>query len=132
MHLDGRGVAPYHEEMFLLAAPHVSRVKTLSVSSWRSSVSAMVLQTLVESFSRPVPLLEKLKIELACNPTSTLPGTLFNGDLSSLRELSLAGVLAPPSWGSPKNLAIFDLSNIPGQEILLTRLLDFSESTPPS
>jgi len=125
IHLDGRGAIGHHEEVLLLAVPHV---KALSVSNCHSRHSTVVLQTLVEHFSRPVPLLEKLKIDLACYSTRTLPDTLFGGDLSSLRELSLAGVLMPTSWGSLENLTTFNLSNITRRETLLTCLLGLFES----
>ena len=129
IHLDGHYIPSYCEEAFLLAVPHASRVKTLSAIGWLPSDSPALLQTLVEQFSRPVPLLEKLKIDVLCT-TPTLPTTLFNGDVSSLRELSLTGILMPPSWMGLGNLTIFNLCDLPDYKIPLTHLLDFFESAP--
>jgi len=119
-----------YEDVLRLVVPHAGRAKTLSVSGWESPVLATILQTLHDIFSRPLPLLKKLKIEPACNPTPTLSSTLFDEGLSSLYELSLAGVIAPLSLGSLKNLVVFNLSNVPGHEVPLTNLLDFFESAP--
>jgi len=130
IHPNGLGATHYHEEVLLLAVPHVDRVKTLTVSDWQSTLSAMIVRTLAENFSRPIPLLEKLKLNFVCYPPITLPDTLFDGELSSLRKLRLAGVLTPLSWGRMENLAIFNLYNTPGDMILLTCLLDFFESVP--
>jgi len=113
------------EEAFLLAVPHIGRLKALSVSGSLTPI----LPVLVEHFSRAFPLLETLKIGL--DPTTTeLPNTLFNGDLSSLRELSLTGGLIPQSWRGLSNLTTFNLHHVPGVDTLLTQLLDFFESTP--
>ena len=122
---------PTHsEEAFLLVVPHIGRVKTISSFSWMPFASDALFRVLVEHFSRPLPLLEKLEMEVRCNPTPTFPSTLFNGDLSSLRELSLAGVLMPLPPGNLENLTVFNLSNIPAYKVLLTHLLDVFESAP--
>ena len=123
--LNGLGPQGYHEEAFLLTVAHVGRVKTLSVLD-----SEALLQVLAKHFSSPAPFLEKLEVKLLCDPTLTLPGTLFNGDPSSLRELSLAGLLMPTSWRGLGNLTTFSLSGIPSHGIILAHLLDFFESAP--
>jgi len=114
-----------YKETLLSVVPHIGRLGTLSVSG----SPAQVLPVLVEYFSCPLPLLETLKIGLAYSTTPTLPSILFNGDLSPLRELSLAGVLMPRSWRGLGNLTTFNL-HVPGDKVLLTHLLDFFESAP--
>jgi len=116
----------FQEGAFLLAVPHIDRLGALSVSG----NPAQVLPVLVEHFSCHVPLLSKLDINLICNQASTLPDTLFNGDLSSLRELRLTGVITPLPWKGLSNLTTFNLCHVPEDNILLTQLLDFFESAP--
>jgi len=128
--LASKHIQNHCEEALLLVVPHVGRVKTISASSRAHPASAALIQALVKQFSHPVPLLEKLSIDLLCNTTPILPSTLFGRNLSPLRELSMAGVLMPLSWGNLENLTIFDLSHIPRREISLTYLLDFFESAP--
>ena len=112
------------KEAFLLATPYIGRLKTLSVFAG----DQITTQVLVEHFSRPLPLLSTLKINLRHDSTPTLPDTLFGGDLSSLRALGLTGALMPLSWRGLENLTAFNLSYIPRGKILLTHLLDFFES----
>ena len=118
--------ASYREEAFTLAVPHIGRFRTLSVS--RSLTK--VLPVLIKQFFCPIPLLSKPNIDLVCNRDTALPGNLFNGDLSSLRELPLAGVITPLPWRGLSNLTTFELCHIDKNSIFLTRLLDFFESTP--
>jgi hypothetical protein len=49
------------------------------------------LQNLTQHLSCPIPFLRELTINLTCTPPPTLDSALFNGDLSSLRTLSLEG-----------------------------------------
>ena len=112
------------KEALLLAVPHIGRLKALTVSAGDEATT----QVLIEHFSRPLPLLRTLMIDLRHDSTPTLPGTLFGGDLSSLRVLSLAGALMPLSWRGLGNLTTFNLFYIPGEKILLTHLLDLFES----
>ena len=98
------------------AISHIGRVKSLSIPSWDSSLTRFPLETLVHSFSRPVPLLERLEINLVFSRTPPFRRTLFDGDLSLLRELKMAGFFAPLPWESMGNLVIFDLSNIYGDD----------------
>ena len=120
----------FRGEAFFHVVPHIGRSKTLSILNWRPPTSAALLPILVGLFSCPVPLLEKLKIDFIHESTTVLSSALFNGDLSSLRELDLTGILMPLSWGGLENLTIFKLSNAPRGETLLTHLLDFFESAP--
>jgi len=114
---------PYLVEALLLAVPHVPRLKTLVVSG----NPTRILPALVEHFSCPVPLLDKLKISFVRDAPS-LPEKLFNRDLSSLRKLSLSGVTTSLPWRGLSNLTTFSLCHAPRNSILLTQLLDFFES----
>ena len=116
----------YQKKAFLLAVPRIRHLKTLSVSG----NPTQVLPVLVKHFSCALPRLEKLKIRFTCDQTPTFPDELFNGDLSSLRELSLAGVITSLPWRGLSNLTTFDLCDVPEDRILLTQLLDFFESAP--
>ena len=120
------GNASYREEAFVLAIPHIGRLRNLSISGNPTKV----LPTLVEYFSCPVLLLNELNINFICGQAPTLPDKLFNGDLPSLRELCLAGVTTPLPWRDLSNLTTFKFSHVPGDKILSTQLLDFFESTP--
>ena len=124
IHLD----PSYEEEAFLLAIPHIRRLKTLSVHG----DSDELLPVLVEHFSCPLPLLVDLKVNLEryYDDVSTLPHEPFNGDLSSLRELTLIGVVTPLPWRDLPNLTTLKLHDVPEHRILLTQLLDFFESAP--
>lgn len=114
----------YHAEASLLAVPHTPRLKTLVVSGDPTEI----LPALAEHFSCPVPLLEKLRIIFVRNVPNRLPETLFNGDLPSLRKLSLSGVTTSLPWRGLSNLTTFNLCYVTGDNILLTQLLDFFES----
>ena len=113
-------------EAFLLAVPHIPRLKALSVSG----NPTQLLPILVEHFSGTAPLLEALTVGFDATQALTLPDNLFNGDLSSLRELSLASVLTSLPWRDLSNLTTFNLCNVPKDKILLNQLLDFFESVP--
>jgi len=112
------------EEALLLAVPHFGRLGTLSVFGCED------LPVLVKHLSCSVPLLSKLEINLACDEHSVLPNTLFNGDLSSLRELRLVGVVTTLPWRGLSKLTRLNLCHVSGDNILLTQLLDFFESAP--
>ena len=116
----------YREDAFILTVPHIGRLRTLSVSG----KPAKVLPVLAKHFSCRVPLLDTLRISLVCGQASIPSNRLFNGDLSSLRELSLTGVTMPLPWDGLSNLTTFSLRQVPGDKILLTQLLDFFESVP--
>lgn len=109
---------------------HLFRLGSLTVHG----PGAAVLPDLVMRFSHPTPLLKKLKIHLTSNRdrAPAFPDTLFNGDLSSLHELSLAGFTTSLPWRNLVNLTTFKLSCVPGTAGLpfMTQLLDFLESAP--
>jgi len=116
----------FAEEALLLAVPHFGRLGTLSV--FGDSIG--VLPVFVEHFSCSVPLLSRLEINFVCDEDAVLPNTLFNGDLSSLHELELVGVTTALPWRGLSKLTTFNLYCVPGDNILLTQLLDFFESAP--
>jgi hypothetical protein len=118
---------PYSDDALLLVTPHICRLGSLTASG-----SVDIMSDLVRHFSHPTPLLRKLKIELKFHlgHTSAIPTTIFNGDFSSLHELSLAGVAELPRRNL-SNLKVFELYcgvrvNAPS----ITHLLDFFESAP--
>ena len=100
--------------------PHIHRLKSLTID-------AEALPRLLQHFRCRTPLLEKLDIHSLGN--LALDGALFNGDLSSLRELRLRGIITYFPW---KNLANLQVVNVQFcfQQHVITRLLDFFESAP--
>lgn len=119
----------YCNNALLLAAPHINRLGSLTVHG-----PSDILPDLNKHFNCPTPLLRKLKIDLAFdrNRPPSFPGTLFNGNLSSLRKLSLAGFTTNLPWRNLVNLTTFELYHFPGavDPQFVTRLLDFFESAP--
>ena len=118
----------YHSNALLLVVPHINRLSSLS--AWGS---ADIVPDLIRNFSDPAPLLQGLKIgPLSDNThTPTLFATLFNGDISSLRELFIAGVTHLP-WRNMSNLKVLELYHDPGiaDTLFVTQLLDFIENAP--
>ena len=117
-----RGAANYIEDAFLLAVPHLSRLKSLIALG-----PPDILQNLTPHISRPLPLLTKLTIKLTYGPPPVLNSALFNGDLSSLRLLSLTGVVTHLPWRNMSKLTTFVLCNVPEDKFSITQLLDFFE-----
>jgi len=123
---ESNGYAFSTEEAVLLAVPHFGRLGTLSALG----SSIVDLPVLVKHFSRSVPLLSRLEISFICNEDPVLPNTLFNGDISSLRELVLAGVVTTLPWRGLSKLTAFKLYRVSEDNIPITQLLDFFESAP--
>ena len=117
--------ATYLNDAFLLVVPHLSRLKSLSLSG-----SSDNLLQLTKHFGSPAPLLEKLKITSARAETLVIQGAIFDGYLSSLRELRLSRVITNLAWGNLSNLRTFDLRQVAGDKISVTRLLDLFECAP--
>ena len=116
------GNIPYHEDAFLLVVPYISRLKSLSIDGMED-----ILQVVTPHISCFVPLLRELTIDLGCDPIPVLNGALFNGDLSSLHSLSLAGVITNLPWKNLSKLTTFKLSRVPEGKISITQLLNFFE-----
>ena len=76
------------------------------------------------------PLLEELDIVLTSTYAPVLDSALFEGDLSSLRELSLSGVITRLPWNNLANLTTFNLKSCNSGRDFITRLLDFFENAP--
>jgi len=92
------------------------------------------VQDAVAYLSRPAPLLQDMTIR-ADSPSmsslcTVLTSTLFDGDLSSLRELHLGSVRAEPPWRNMVNLTTFSLSHMPPDDSSVRHLLDFFEGAP--
>lgn len=113
------------EDALPLITPHLGRLKSLSISGFNKSFVELVNK----HFNCPAPLLKKLEIRLYPNPY-TITATTFDGNLSSLGELRLIGVLTNLPWRSLGNLTKFDFCHVPSDRISVTQLLDFFEHAP--
>ena len=110
------------DDLFLLVAPHIHRIKSLTIY-------ADALPDVLRYFSHRAPLLEELDINLT-SPRAPVGSALFGGDLSSLRRLGLSGVITLLPWKNLASLTTFILKSCrPGHDFV-TRLLDFFESAP--
>ena len=115
---------------FLQVIPHsVPRLKSLSVVGGPES-----LQDITAHLSRQAPLLMRLDMDGGSlsdpdrNPMLTT--TLFDGNLSSLRELRLQSVRTKLPWRNMVNLTSFTLCHTSPGDLTITQLLDFFESAP--
>jgi len=92
------------------------------------------IQNITAHLSHPAPLLEDLSIYGRPRPTPdwrpVLASTLFDGNLSSLRELYLDYVRTELPWRNMVNLTTFTLGHTPQGEISAGQLVDFFESAP--
>lgn len=113
---------PFPNAAFSLVIPHLHRLKSLAISGEPTS-------DFFKHFHFHAPLLEELTVEVDNDCDLVLEAELFNGDLSSLRRLSLSGVTTHLPWRNLANLRAVTLgysTHLFG----LTRLLDFLESAP--
>ena len=108
----------------LLTLPHIGRLKTLAV------FGSLCVRKLNTRFNSPAPLLEELRIKVHRDRLPSVESTVFGGNLSSLRELHLYGVLTDLPWRNLANLTAFDFRRVPGNKISVTQLLDFFEDAP--
>ena len=111
------------KEAVLLAVPRMNRLKYLTIMTNGPA-------DILDYFDCRAPSLEKLEISLNAFPPPVLSDALLGGDLSSLRELSLAGVITRLAWKDLSNLTTLTLRRIPLNRISVTQLLDFFESAP--
>ena len=114
----------------LQAIPHaVAQLKSVVVHGTPEN-----FHEIIAHLSHPAPLLESLRIEVGggYSPEDgpVIATTLFNGDLSSLRELCLHGIRTELPWRNMINLTSFTLGYEWSGESSVRHLLDFFESAP--
>ena len=113
----------YIKEAFLLAVPHIGRLKCLSIF-------ASNLPGIIHYFFCHAPLLEELDITLYDLPVPVLSDAFLDGNLPSLRDLRLTGVITSLPWKNLSNLTTFHLCRIPTDQVSTTQLLNFFENAP--
>ena len=118
------GCIPFLYDAFFLTVPHFGRLGSLSFLG----VSEDLIELAKKHFYRPAPSLEKLKIHIG-DPCSIEP-TIFDGNLSTLRELRLSGVITSLPWKNLANLTKFDFQDVPSDKISTTQLPDSFERAP--
>ena len=109
-------------EAFPLIIPHIGRLKSLTADT-------EALPTVLQHFRRHTPLLEKLDIYISQVGGSVVDGALFNGDLSSLRELRLCNISTDFPWKNLANLRVVDFKPF-SDGCGTTQFLDLFESAP--
>lgn len=100
------------DDVFVPTIPHIRRLESLVIQGKN-------LPRVLEHFRSHTPLLEKMDICIDRGPGPALDDALFNGDLSSLRELHLSHVI-PGRICQTSEFSKFTL----------TPLLDLFESAP--
>jgi hypothetical protein len=130
LHLyEARDLSPHNP--FLHIVPHaISRLKSLRINAIPEN-----LADITAHISRPAPILEYLSIcvERDREPDQrnpTLTTALFNGDLTSLRDLALQSVRTELPWRNMVNLTSFMLGYTLPRDVSIRQLLDFFESAP--
>jgi hypothetical protein len=93
------------------------------------------LQDITPRLFHPAPLLERLtivieNIELEPQRSPAITAALFDGDLSSLRELCLHCIRTDLPWRNMVNLTSFVLAHTPPDKMSTGQLLDFFGSAP--
>jgi hypothetical protein len=127
--LDAGGHLPSHHPFFGIIPYAIGRLRFLKIKGMLG-----FLKDIADHLSCPAPLLEELTILRACdlgthhNPVLT--PTLFDGDLSSLRTLSLSCVRTELPWRNMVNLRSFSLRYQLSDAVTVRQLLDFFEGTP--
>ena len=114
----------HHHDALLLTLPLTGRLKALTISG-----SHFILR-LTKHFGSQAPLPEKLDIQVRSARPAPTKGSIFGGNLSSLRELRLYAVLTNLPWENLTNLTTFEFHQVPGVKISVTQLLDFFERAP--
>lgn len=121
--LEGFHGKHYAKDAFLLATPHIHRLRHLTISTDD-------IPDIISHFFHQTPLLKELRISLSGPPGAVLNDAFLYGDLSSLHALSLAGVITHLPWKNLSNLTTFSLSSIPADRTSMTQLLNFFENCP--
>lgn len=118
-----QGYAYRFDTDFPLVIPHIHRLKSLTIC-------ARWLPSGVARFRCHIPL-EELIINMSAkyNDDPVLDGALFNGGLSSLRELRLGGVITNLPWKNMTNLRILNL-RCRDYNYKIIQILNFLESAP--
>jgi len=122
------GLSPY--DPFLQVIPHIiTRLTSVAIHGTPEN-----LQDITTRLSRPAPLLKSLTIEAKCECSpqggSVITTTLFDGDLSLLRELHLRCIRTELPWRNMANLTSFTLGYTSTGDSSVGPLLDFFESAP--
>ena len=110
------------DHAFALIIPHIHRLRSLTIDG-------PALPSSLRHFRCHTPFLEKLDIWVSTSTGSPLDDALFNGDLSSLRELRLCGVITQLPWKNLTNLRVIELK-LHDQSYGTTQILDLLESAP--
>ena len=123
-----RGLLP--NDPFLNIPTHaIGRLKSLCIRTTRDH-----FEDITKYFVHPTPLIEALVVDggdaLNHLPTPVLPSALFDGDLSSLRELCLQSVSTQLPWRNMNNLTSLILAFVSRPTVSLGQILDFFESAP--
>lgn len=117
------------DPIFAINPSTLRRLKSLQVQASPESLKDITAQ-----LSQPAPLLETLTLEVDGSTRLVhypmIPATLFNGDLSPLRQLFLHRIRTALPWRNMVNLTTFTLRFVPPGEISTTQLLDFFENAP--
>ena len=119
-------VIPHFNDALLLTIPHLSRLGSLSLVGSSDDLVDIINQHL----HCTAPFLEESKIRFTGSP-HPVEVTIFDGNLSSLRELRFSRVSTSLPWVNMPNLTTFCLRHFPSSKISVTQLLDFFESAPP-
>ena len=118
-----------HDPFFQVIPHTIPRLRSLAILGTPKNI-----QDFTAHLSRPAPLLQSLAIEVDCGcflqrgPAITT--TLFDGDLSSLRELRLQCITTALPWRNMANLTSFILGYIVAVDFPINHLLDFFKSAP--
>ncbi|KAF9789240.1 hypothetical protein BJ322DRAFT_528207 [Thelephora terrestris] len=123
------GDLPLDDSALEIVSGAIGRLGSLAID-----VAPEKFQDITNRLFRSAPLLESLDILMhppsGANPNLVLPPLLFDGDLSSLRNLHLQGICTELPWRNMVNLISFQLGAPSSGEISLTHLLDFLEGAP--
>ena len=125
VYIRGDEDTPFPSDAFLLTIPHHSRFRSLSLFGSSDDLAGIINQHL----HCPAPSLEELKISFTGAPRP-IEATIFDGNLSSLRELRLSGVLTDLPWVDLPNLTTFYFRNVPSNKVSVTQLLNLFERAP--
>ena len=117
------------DDAFALAIPHIQRLKSLTIR-------ADTVPSVLAHFHRHMPLLEKLDLKIRIPAREgqgmvdqDLDVGISAGDLSSLHELRLEGVITHFHWKNLANLRVIKLDS-ELHKYGTTQILDLLESTP--